>query len=463
MKPLRLGAIIAILLLAVAVAFLWRPWDALKPCDAPKEYCTLASELEDKEGINSTEVGFETTMIDAKDGNSSLASWTVELDENLDAEQAGQIAHGVSSRIRDFASEQSKVRSSLRFVAGEPQESAVPDLVLYPLDVSDSEAVKERIVQAFSLLKLGALSVGPGSAVARDLPTLKILGDYAAQQEMPVTLALEDSSLRYSSDQRLNTSEFDLALEAAGLDGVDNVVFDSSGLSLHTNQEEDSQETGKLKDWLGQHAPLEEPVAFTLSSAGYAKVTEGWVGGKLPESLIARPARMPDGLAPWPKDPSAPACAAGDLELSLGAPDAALGSRYMALYAKNISSESCAIQGYPRIEFRNSQGGRQQDMAIEPMAHIKAQRVVIPAGESILSALKWKAMSTANDPDETTMLSVAATTGFGTVKLIPKEGDSPVSLDILDGGQVDQSPWLQALDGWPIPSTVGQQPSRELP
>ncbi|UYQ77190.1 DUF4232 domain-containing protein [Glutamicibacter sp. JL.03c] len=463
MKPLRLGTIIAILVLAVAVVLLWKPWDVLQPCSAPEEYCVLASELEHREGIDSAEVGFETTAIDAKDGNSSLASWTVELDESLDAEQAGEIAQWASSRIRTLASEQSKAHSSLRFVAGEPQDSAIPDLVLYPLDVTDSDEVKERIIQAFSLLKLGAHSVGQGSAVARDLPTLEILGDYAAQQEMPVTLALEDSSLRYSSDQRLNTAEFDLALEAAGLDGVDSVVFDSGGLSLHTNQEEDSQKTGRLKDWLSQHAPLDEPVAFTLSSAGYAKVTEGWVGGKLPESLIARPARLPDGVAPWPKDPSAPACAADDVELSLGAPDAAVGSRYMALYAKNISTGSCAIQGYPRIEFRNAQGEQQKDMAIEPMADIRAQRVVIPAGDSVLSALKWKAMSTANDPDETTMLSVAARTGFGTVELTPRQGDSPVSLDILDGGQVDQSPWLQALDGWPVPSAVGQQPSRERP
>lgn len=463
MKPLRFGAMIAILILAVAVAFLWKPWDALNRCDAPKEYCTLASELEDEEGINSIEVGFETTMIDAKDGNSSLASWTVEFDESLGAEQAGQIAHGVSSLIQAFVSGQSKVRSSLRFVAGEPQESAVPDLVLYPLDVPDSEEVKERIVQAFSLLKLGALSVGSGSAVARDLPTLKILGDYAAGQELPVTLTLDDTSLRYSSDQRLDSAEFDLALEAARLEAVDSVVFDSGGLSLHTNQEEVSQETDRIKDWLAQHAPLEEPIAFTLSSAGYAKVTEGWVGGKLPASLIARPARLPDGVAPWPKNPSAPACDDGDLELSLGAPDAALGSRYMALSAKNISGASCAIQGYPRIEFRNAQGEPQQDMTIEPMPDIKAQRVVIPAGESIISALKWKAMSTANDPDVSTDLSIVAARGFDAVELIPMDADQATPLDILDGGEVTQSPWLQALDGWRIPSDVGDQPARTRP
>lgn len=454
---------ITALILAVVIVLIWKPWDAFSSCDAPKEYCALAAQLEQREGIDSTSVDHEITSVDAKDGNSSQASWTVNLDEHLTPEQAGDIALWASSRIQAFIGQQSKVHSSVRFVAGEPQDSGVPALVLYPLDVSGSENVKEQIIQAFSLRQLGAHSVGQGSAVAKDVPGLKVLGGYAAEHDEPVSLRLEDSSLIYSSDQRLDLAEFDLAVEAAALDAVESTVFDSSGLSVHTTAEADSEDTVRVKEWLAKHAPLEQPVAFTLSTAGYADVIEGWVSEKLPESLIARPAPLPDNVAAWSDDPAAPACAQDDLELALGAPDAALGSRYMAISAKNISTAPCAVEGYPQVRFRNSQGQAQQDVRLVPMASIQSQRVVIPAGESILSALKWKAMSTANDPDATTSLGIAAAAGFESAELVPEVQGAATSLDILDGGEVAQSPWLQALDGWPAPGAVGQQPSGGRP
>jgi len=463
MKPRRLGAIIAALILAVAVVLIWKPWDTLISCDAPQEYCALASELSQREGISSTTIDLEVTAVDAKDGNSSQASWTVKLDEHLDPERAGDAAQWASMRIRSFVGQQSKVHSSVRFVAGEPKDSAVPDLALYPLDVSDSKDVKEQVVQAFALRQLGAQSVSQGSAVAADVQGLKVLGDYAAQHDEPVTLSLEDASLMYGSAQRFDLAEFELTMEAAALDSVQSAVFDSSGLSVHTADAAGSGDPGELKEWLTKHSPLKEPIAFTVSGVGYAEIIEGWVGGKLPESLIARPARLPDGVIAWPEDPVAPACAHDDMELTLGSPDPALGSRYMALYAKNISTTSCAVNGYPRIQFLNAQGDAQLEVALTPMPSIQTQRVVIPAGESILSAMKWKAMSTTNDPDETTALRITAAPGFESIQLVPTVEGAAVSLDILDGGQVEQSPWLQALDGWPIPSTVGQQPSRERP
>ena len=448
---------ITALILAVVIVLIWKPWDAFNSCDAPKEYCALAAQLDQREGIDSTSVEHEITSVDAKDGNSSQASWTVKLNEHLAPEQAGDTAHWASSRIQAFIDQQSKVYSSIRFVAGEPQDSDVPNLALYPLDVSDSENVKEQIIQAFSLRQLGADSVGQGSAVAKDIQGMKALGRYAAEHDEPLSLRLEDSSLIYSSDQRLDPAEFNLALEAAALDDVDSAVFDSSGLSVHTTAEAGSEDTGRIKEWLAKHAPLEQPVAFTLSNAGYSDVIEGWVGGKLPEELIARPARLPDNVAAWPQDPAAPACTENDLELALGSPDAALGSRYMAVYAKNISTAPCAVEGYPQVQFRNSQGQAQQDVSLAPMASIQSERVVIPAGESILSALKWKAMSTANDPDATTSLDIAAAAGFEPTELVPEVEGSATSLDILDGGEISQSPWLQALEGWPVPGTAGQQ------
>jgi len=463
MKPRLIGIIIATFVLAVVAVVIWKPWRAFNICDAPKEFCALASDLKHQEGIDKAEVDYEVTAVDAKDGDSAQASWTVKLDESLAADQAGELAQEASTRIQDFVDGQPLVHSSARFVSGEPQDSDIPDLELYPLDVSAGEDVKDQIVQAFTLRQLGAQSVGQGSAVAKDIPSLKVLGEYAAEHEWPISLALEDSSVRYCSDQPLDLAEFELTLEAATHESVEISIFDSSGLSVHSTAEAGSQEVAQLGSWLKKHSPLQEPTAFTISDAGYADIIEGWVGQKLPESLIARPAQLPDGVSAWPKNSAAPSCTQDDLELSLGSPDAAAGSRYMAVYAKNVSASSCAINGYPKIQFLNAQGESQNDVSLVPMSNILGDRVVIPAGESAMSEVTRMAMSTTNDPDETTSLRIVTMSGFPQATYVPETEGSTTSLDILDGGEVTQSPWLQALDGWPIPSNVGQQPSAERP
>ncbi|WP_159612881.1 DUF4232 domain-containing protein [Glutamicibacter sp. JC586] len=463
MKPLRLGAIFLALVLAVTVAAIWQPWKIFDGCKAPEEFCVVASELESQEGVQEVAVDFEVTKVDAKDGDSSRATWTVHLDRNLDGTSAGELAAHSSEQIRTFSDTRPLTQSSLRFVAGEPHDSDVPNLKLYPLDVSDSDQIKEQLSQAFALLKLGATSVSQGSATAEDAKSMKILSRYAADHGQSLTLNLADGSVLFSSEPPLNTEALDLTLEVAALNSVVNTTFGSSGLSVHAGTASGSEQTARVKKWLSEHPPLKEPTPFTLSSPGYAEIVEGWIGNKVPESQIARPARLPEGVSSWPDNPAARSCAQGDLEVTLGSPDAALGSRYMTVFANNKSESACAVNGYPTIDFVNARGKKQQNLTLTPMPDIKAQRVVIPAGESIISALKWKAMSTANDPDVSTALSIVAARGFDAVELIPMDADQATPLDILDGGEVTQSPWLQALDGWRIPSDVGDQPARTRP
>ncbi len=455
MKPLRAGAIVAAFILVVALVVITKPWKLLDSCHAPDEFCALASQLEDKNGVEATAVDYEVTAVDAKDGDRSTVSWTVELAEDLDSAQAGELASTVSAQVQSFIASRPLVQSSLRFVAGEPQESSIPDFKLYPLDVSDSSEAKAQVAHAFALRQLGAQKAGQNSATAENTQVLKALADYASSQGAPITLELADGSIRYTPTTEFDIARLDLALEAADLEAVESAIMDSSGLSVHTQTAADSKETAQIKKWLTEHEPLKEPMAFTLSSPGFADITEGWLGDKLPESLIARPVRLPDGVKPWPQDASAQTCTDKDLALSLGSPDAATGSRYMAVYAKNISGSACAVNGYPQIQFLNADGEPQQDVTLTKMPQIQSQRVVIPAGESIMSALQWKAMSTANDPDQTTALRISAAPGLEATELASKYEQSATSLDILDGGEVSQSPWVQALDGWPLPDSSG--------
>lgn len=455
MKPLRAGAIVAALILVVALIVIAKPWKLLDSCHAPDEFCALASQLEEKDGVEATAVDYDVTAVDAKDGDRSTVSWTVELAEDLDSAQADELASTVSAQVQSFVASRPLVQSSLRFVAGESLESSIPDFKLYPLDVSDSSEAKTQVAHAFALRELGAQRAGQNSATAENTQVLKTLGDYASSQGAPITLELADGSIRYTPATEFDIAQLDLAIEAADHESVESAIMDSSGLSVHTKTASGSKETAQIKKWLTEHEPLKEPMAFTLSSPGFADITEGWLGDKLPESLIARPVRLPDGVAPWPQDASAQTCTDKDLALSLGSPDAATGSRYLAVYAKNISGSACAVNGYPQIQFLNADGELQQDVTLTKMPQIQSQRVVIPAGESIMSALQWKAMSTANDPDQTTTLRISVATGFSATELASKYEQSATSLDILDGGEVSQSPWVQALDGWALPDSSG--------
>jgi len=76
-------------------------------------------------------------------------------------------------------------------------------------------------------------------------------------------------------------------------------------------------------------------------------------------------------------------------------------------------------------------------------------RLVVPPGEQMLAPLRWRAMSTANDPNVAVSIQVIAVPGAEPVLLdVTEHESSPVGLDIMDGGDVYLGPWAQALEGW---------------
>lgn len=69
-----------------------------------------------------------------------------------------------------------------------------------------------------------------------------------------------------------------------------------------------------------------------------------------------------------------------------------------------------------------------------------------------MTTMKWGAMSTSQDPDETTRLEISLLPGLEPTKLKPQIDGADTSLDILDGAKIRISPWVQALEGWSKPN-----------
>ncbi|GGU22604.1 hypothetical protein GCM10007979_21780 [Nocardioides albus] len=183
-----------------------------------------------------------------------------------------------------------------------------------------------------------------------------------------------------------------------------------------------------------------KPLAFSVEGTRGGKA-EGWVGGVTPPQTTMTPFGSGD---PWPADPGAPSCRMEDLEVTFGGQDAAAGSRQAWLRARNTSGGACAIESVPAVEFLNADGAAQAGVSVEPYEpSMVPARVVVPAGESVMAALDWQAMSTANDPDVTTELRVVAIPGGPAVTLGVGVPGGPSDLDILDGAEVRISPWAQ--------------------
>lgn len=168
------------------------------------------------------------------------------------------------------------------------------------------------------------------------------------------------------------------------------------------------------------------------------------------------PATAPTPAAEVPGAPALP-CTDADLTVAVVGSDAALGSRFLLLGATNTSSVGCILDGRPALGFVRESGTLTPDVDLVPRAtpDPKPGPVVVPPGGTAYSELRWGAMSTALDPDETVRIRVRAMRGMrGTeipvlpVRSDPEAGPPPSSLDILAGAEVEVGPWQAAVEGW---------------
>lgn len=444
--------LVTAIIVIISGLVIWRPWD---PCDAPTPVCEGFHEIRALDGVTSLKLDYETLAVDPKDGDSASSIWTIELSEDQSDSAAIALAVHAESILQAVQVPHVEMRTYSQYVVGKPQviETEMSSGEYYPLNVTATENLHAELRQAFALRQAGAVRVDNSSIVAANPHDLKQLAEFAQEAGYTVSLETEDRKVRYTPDSTLDLENVELAIEAGALPHVETAIYGSQQISVHSSSPEDTVETSALQHWLDQRRPPHgEPLKYSVSSPGYAKILEGWVGKILPASLIPTPAPLPEGVTAWKQDPNANYCTTEDVEFTLSAPDAAVGSRYLSVYATNTSAEPCAVQGVANLEFFNIDGQPQQDVALTADPGISPDLVLIPVGETAMSTMKWGAMSTSQDPDETVYLEIALLPGLEPTRLTPQIEDADTSLDILDGAKIRVSPWVQALEGWSKPN-----------
>ena len=441
----------ALFLVAVGLV-IWNPWD---PCDAPQPICENFEKIQNLDGIASVQIDYETMAIDPKDGGSSSASWTVNLSENQQDNSAIKAAVRAEEILQTTVVPAVELQNYSRYVLGQPQvvnsETATGEY--YALNISPFEDLKSELHQAFMLRNAGALRVTNSSVVAANSHELLQVANFAKEHGFDVSLETEDRKVRYTPDPAIDMEKLALVIDAGALPNVETALYGSQMLSVHSTTADSTVETSAIQQWLEQRTPPHnESLKYSVSSPGYAKILEGWIGKVLPDSLIPVPAPLPEGTTAWKQDPNANYCTTDDVKFELSAPDAAVGSRYLSVYATNISDAPCAVQGVANLEFLNEEGSPQTDVTVTADPGISPELVVIPVRETAMTTMKWGAMSTSQDPDETTRLEISLLPGLEATKLTPRIDGADTSLDILDGAKIRISPWVQALEGWSKPN-----------
>ena len=308
------------------------------------------------------------------------------------------------------------------------------------------DVARDDVAVAFALWKAGAVHASGHDAVARDAEGLVALGQVAADRAARVTLSILGGSGVYQAGGVPNVELVGMVAAASERPGVESATFlhQQSRLDVRAAWPTGSVELGRLVAWLeGQDiaARLHSPIAFTLTGPGGVATAEGWVAGFRPPQWEPHSLPLPEGVVPWPEDPSAPSCGGDDLEMTWGGSDAAMGQRRGALLGRNVSGHPCAVEGMPDVEPLRGDGQPQVDVTTEPFRPgVVPARVVIPPGETAVAAIEWRMMSARSELDDTTAMRVVSVPGAS-----PAEVRTDGQLDILEGAVLGVSPWAQDI------------------
>lgn len=474
----RVGLLLELVVTIVTI-LVWRPWDSV-----PDELRGAAQDASRLAGVAEVDIEHRETA-DVPTTKFGPKPSEVEVNVRLDARLTPENAAVAAQRVRELlvpAAEsvaRDEVSVFLRVTAGEPED--VNGALVDPLEVRYSATSgADDVADAFRVWQAGARSVsiyggeflldeaGAQSGIAPDSPAgIGIEAAVAADMVPLAQLAAElgRSADLYASDGKARYTGYDvvpdvdavrLTVAASSRRGVESAVFSNSPtpqFSIHAAWPAESPGGQELERWLEAHryaTKAGKPVAFTITGPGYATPTEGWVSAFAPSEPEPHTLPLPAGIEPWPEDADAPACTGADLDVTYGGSDAAAGTRYASLRARNVSDRPCAVEGIPDIVFRTADGTAHTDVRFVPYeSGVVAGRLVVPPGEQMLAPLRWRAMSTANDPNVAVSIQVIAFPGAGPGLLdLIGHVSSPSGLDIMDGADVYLGPWVQALEGW---------------
>lgn len=144
----------------------------------------------------------------------------------------------------------------------------------------------------------------------------------------------------------------------------------------------------------------------------------------------------PEDVAPT-VDPGFPGrCSPEDLVVTIAGVDAAAGSRYLALEARNVAAEACALNGSPDLAFASPDGDAvrptitHRDYMVTGEA-ISDAAVTLEPGAAVRADLVWRAPT--GRPTEITVLMAP---WAGAERTAAME-----TLDIVDGAEVSMTRW----------------------
>ncbi|MFD4325738.1 DUF4232 domain-containing protein [Nocardioides sp. NPDC058538] len=469
-RELRVGIVVVGLVLLIAagcaVVMFWaRPFVSAAGTTTPEgvsRFLDLSDEWRSVPGVREVLAVDESRRIPGEDFGEAdrvehAVSIEVSLEEDLSGAEAAaasrEVLRVVSPEITRLAPEAEPERTSVTFTIGRARVT-VGERGLNPGD-----AMGDALADAVALCEAGATSVSstvtdpqtgrPAKAdVEAPQARLVALAAVARARQRPVDLRGGDAW--YRSNEVPDPTAVRLVVAASEQPSVTSAQLAApyEPLIVLVEAAEGDRVIGDVSRWLtvyhGYPVGSGQPLAYAVEGTRGGKV-EGWVGGRTPA-----PTTMPPfgDRAPWPADPAAPSCRPSDLEVSFGGQDAALGSRQAWLRARNLGRRACAIEGVPDVAFLNAAGARQTEVMVKPYEpSMVPERVVVPPAQSVMAVIDWQAMSTANDPDVTTELLVAAIPGSTPTTLGVAVIDGPSDLDILDGAEVRISPWAQGTSG----------------
>lgn len=184
---------------------------------------------------------------------------------------------------------------------------------------------------------------------------------------------------------------------------------------------------------------------FLLAAVGLtvaAPLAYAAVQAQIPSEAVPEPA--PTGtpvpaVAPGDWQPDPLWCTSGQLEMSAGVPDAALGSRALLMRAENVSDAACIVEGYPDVAFADEFSSA-LDVAVDHGGGMLSDdpgvaRIEVLPGAAVVSTLGWSAMPTAGQ-DAAGWLHVASHHGAQRQMIL-------VETDIT-GGTVSVTAWAPA-------------------
>lgn len=458
-RPLRVGVVIVgVVLLVVIGCVAAMAWDR----DDRSATLELSDEWRSVSGVRDVVAVEESRRIPGEDfGEEDRWEHSVRVEVTLEDDLSGSEAAAAGTEVLRWlrpelarlAPDAAADRTSTSLAMGSTE------IRVFAAGLDPVDGVGDALADAVALRDAGATAVSssvsepqtgrPAKADVRaPKDALVAIATVARDQQRPVDL--HGGEAWYRSNELPDPAAVRLVADASERPSVTSAQLSTpfEPLTVLVEAAEGDRVIADVGRWLtaydGYPGRSGQPMAYVVQGTRGGEV-EGWIGGTTPPQTTMPP--FGDAL-PWPADPGAPTCRMADLEVTFGGHAAAAGSRQAWIRARNAGGRACGIEGVPAVEFLNATGTAQTGVTAEPYEpSMVPERVVVPAGESVMAAIDWQAMSTANDPDVTTDLSVTVLPGSKPVTLGVSAPGSPGDLDILDGAEVRISPWAQGAPG----------------